>query len=116
MLFRLFQARGPRAKIGKATFSLFLVGFALVVALRSFGAIPGDVIDPANDVSRWCLVAAIAAFGMKTSFKEVFETGWRPVCLMGAETGWIAPSTRSGDARAGPIHSRTSTGTSDSYA
>jgi uncharacterized membrane protein YadS len=43
-----------------------------------------------NDVSRWCLVAAIAALGMKTSFKQVFAVGWRPVGLMIAETAWIA--------------------------
>ena len=47
-------------------------------------------IDLANDVSRWCLVAAIAALGMKTSFKALFAVGWRPVGLMIAETLWIA--------------------------
>ena len=48
------------------------------------------VIDVANEVSRWCLVAAIAALGMKTSFKALFAVGWRPVGLMVAETLWIA--------------------------
>ena len=28
-------------------------------------------VDVANEVSRWCLVTAIAALGMKTSFKEL---------------------------------------------
>jgi uncharacterized membrane protein YadS len=41
-------------------------------------------------VSRWCLVTAIAALGIKTSFKAVFAVGWRPVGLMVAETAWIA--------------------------
>jgi hypothetical protein len=27
---------------------------------------------------------------MKTSFKEVFTAGWRPLCLMVAEMVWIA--------------------------
>ena len=44
----------------------------------------------ANEASRWCLVAAIAALGMKTSFKALFAVGWRPVGLMVAETLWIA--------------------------
>ena len=35
-------------------------------------------------------VAAIAALGMKTSFKALFAVGWRPVGLMIAETLWIA--------------------------
>jgi hypothetical protein len=38
------------------------------------------------DVSRWCLVAAIAALGMKTSFKQVFAVGWRPIGPMITET------------------------------
>ncbi len=68
---------------------LFLVGFALLVLANSFGLLPRAAIDFANDVSRWCLVAAIAALGMKTSFKDLFEAGLRPVGLMVAETVWI---------------------------
>jgi uncharacterized integral membrane protein (TIGR00698 family) len=86
----LFHTRSSKGSTGRAAFPLFLVGFALLVALRSFGFVPGAVVDLANDVSRWCLIAAIGALGMKTSFKAVFEAGWRPVCLMCAETGWIA--------------------------
>jgi uncharacterized integral membrane protein (TIGR00698 family) len=68
---------------------LFLVGFALLVLANSFGVLPRAAIDLANDVSRWCLVAAIAALGMKTSFKDLFAAGLRPVGLMVAETVWI---------------------------
>jgi uncharacterized integral membrane protein (TIGR00698 family) len=68
----------------------FLVAFALLVLANSFGLIPKVVGDFANDVSRWCLVAAIAALGMKTSFKDLFAVGWRPVGLMLVETLWIA--------------------------
>jgi len=56
---------------------LFLVGFALLVLANSFGLLPRAAIDFANDVSRWCLVAAIAALGMKTSFKDLFAAGLR---------------------------------------
>ena len=68
---------------------LFLVGFALLVLANSLGLLPRVAIDFANDVSRWCLVAAIAALGMKTSFKDLFAAGLRPVGLMVAETVWI---------------------------
>ena len=51
---------------------------------------PAVVVDLANDISRWSLVPAIAALGMKTSFKQVFAAGWRPVCLICAETARIA--------------------------
>ncbi len=68
---------------------LFLVGFAALVAVNSIGFLPRFAIDAANDVSRWCLVAAIAALGMKTSFRDLFDAGFRPVGLMLAETVWI---------------------------
>ena len=50
---------------------------------------PAVVIDAIGEVSRWCLVTAIAALGIKTSFKAVFAVGWRPVGLMVMETAWI---------------------------
>jgi uncharacterized integral membrane protein (TIGR00698 family) len=74
----------------RATLPMFLVGFAVLVVLNSTGLLPKAAIDLANEVSRWCLVAAIAALGMKTSFKALFAVGWRPVALMIAETLWIA--------------------------
>ena len=39
-----------------------------------------------SDISRWCLITAIAALGMKTSFKALALVGWRPVLLVVAET------------------------------
>jgi uncharacterized membrane protein YadS len=69
---------------------LFLVGFAALVAVNSLGLLTAPVVDAATDVSRWCLVTAIAALGMKTSFRDLASAGWRPVGLMVAETIWIA--------------------------
>src|SRR5579883_1500673 len=68
----------------------FLIGFALLVVVNSFGFVPKSAADLVGDVSRWCLVAAIAALGMKTSFKNLFAVGWRPIALMVCETAWIA--------------------------
>jgi uncharacterized integral membrane protein (TIGR00698 family) len=68
----------------------FLLAFAVLVAVNSMGVIPKVVVEGVNDVSRWCLVTAIAALGMKTSFKDLVAVGWRPVGLMVAETAWIA--------------------------
>jgi uncharacterized integral membrane protein (TIGR00698 family) len=86
----LFWRSNVQAAHGKPGFPLFLLGFAALVALRSAGIIPNPAVDVLNDVSRWCLVAAIAALGMKTSFKQVFAVGWRPIGLMVSETIWIA--------------------------
>ena len=43
-----------------------------------------------GDASRACLVLAIAALGMKTSFAQLARMGWRPVALIVAETVWLA--------------------------
>lgn len=69
---------------------VFLLGFAALVAINSFGVLPPMAIDAATEISRWCLVTAIAALGMKTSFKRLLGVGWRPVGLMVVETAWIA--------------------------
>ena len=68
----------------------FLVGFIALVCINSFGLIPQQGVALLNDVSRWCLVTAIAALGMKTSFKKLVAVGWRPIGLMAIETAWIA--------------------------
>jgi uncharacterized integral membrane protein (TIGR00698 family) len=81
--------RGAGAAGRKTPVPWFLFGFAALVALNSFGFLGKPVTDAANDVSRWCLVTAIAALGMKTSFKALVAVGWRPVALMFAETAWI---------------------------
>lgn len=67
----------------------FLLAFAVLVAVNSTGLVPKQVTSGISDISRWCLVTAIAALGMKTSFKDLFAVGWRPVGLMVAETAWI---------------------------
>jgi uncharacterized integral membrane protein (TIGR00698 family) len=86
----LFQPGSSEVSTRKTAFPPFLVGFVLLVALRSTNVVPVAIVDLANDISRWSLVAALAALGMKTSFKRVFSAGWRPVFLICAETAWIA--------------------------
>ncbi len=83
------RAGGKSTAEPRPPFPLFLVGFAALVALNSFGLIAKPVGDAASEVSRWCLVAAIAALGMKTSFKALIAVGWRPVAVMVIETAWI---------------------------
>ena len=68
----------------------FLLGFAALVAINSTGLLPTFAVSALTEISRWCLVTAIAALGMKTSFKSLIVVGWRPVGLMVIETVWIA--------------------------
>lgn len=68
----------------------FLVLFALLVGINSAGIVPAMVTGAINDISRWCLVTAIAALGMKTSLRTMAELGHKPVLLMVAETVFMA--------------------------
>lgn len=64
----------------------FLVAFVALVIVNSLGWIPPLVTEGFTDLSRWCLVTAIAALGIKTSFQKLAVVGWKPVILMVAET------------------------------
>ncbi len=88
--FAVSRAGGARTKGVARLVPMFLLGFAALVIVNSLGFLPPPVIDGATDVSRWCLVTAIAALGMKTSFRDLAAAGWRPAGLMLAETFWIA--------------------------
>jgi uncharacterized integral membrane protein (TIGR00698 family) len=68
----------------------FLWMFVAMVALNSAGVVGEDVQRAAGWVSRGCLVVAIAALGMKTSFAQLARAGWRPFVLILAETLWMA--------------------------
>lgn len=71
-------------------FPLFLAAFAGLVVVNSALPLPSLAVQSASSISSWCLVTAIAALGMKTSFRDLLAVGWRPVGLMVAETIWIA--------------------------
>jgi uncharacterized integral membrane protein (TIGR00698 family) len=68
----------------------FAVAFALLVAVNSTGFVPAAVQSFGNDASRWFLVAAIAAIGMKTQLREVVAVGFKPVALMVGQTVFLA--------------------------
>jgi uncharacterized integral membrane protein (TIGR00698 family) len=68
----------------------FLAAFLVLVALNSLLPVPTVVQDAGSTASRWCLVTAISALGIKTHFSEIVDIGWRPVVLMVLETLFIA--------------------------
>jgi len=68
----------------------FAVAFAILVVINSLGWIPKPVLVLGNDVSRWCLVAAIAGIGMKTQLKELATVGIKPILLMIGESIFLA--------------------------
>jgi uncharacterized integral membrane protein (TIGR00698 family) len=84
----IFHTRGERGKGGERQWLLppFIIAFILLVGLNSSGVTPEPVRLFLVEASRWCLVTAIAALGMKTSLKMLFEVGWKPVSIIVLET------------------------------
>ena len=68
----------------------FLWVFAFLVAVNSVFEIPSSTQIYIGDISRSCLLVAISALGVKTSFQMLLQTGWRPFALLIAETAWLA--------------------------
>lgn len=67
----------------------FLVAFIVLVIVNSLGWIPAVAGEGLTATSRWCLVAAIAALGMKTSLQKLAVVGWRPIALIVLETALL---------------------------
>jgi len=68
----------------------FVVAFVALVVVNSTGWVPASLQGLGGDASRWCLVAAMAAIGMKTRLGELAAVGLRPVALMLGETVFLA--------------------------
>ena len=88
----VFRTRGEGGEGGARPPLLpgFLVGFAILVVINSLGIIPKPVTDAASHLSRWCLVVAIAALGVKTSLQQLASLGWRPVLMLAVDTVFLA--------------------------
>jgi len=83
----LFRRNRQASDSGKVpALPTFLVAFVVLVLINSLGWVPPVVTDVFTDLSRWSLVTAIAALGIKTSFQKLAVVGWKPVILMLAET------------------------------
>ena len=93
LLTRLGAVEGDKATADVSRPPLlpwFAVAFALLVAINSIGWVPQSVLTIGSDTSRWCLIAAIAAIGMKTQLKELSTVGIKPIVLMVGETIFLA--------------------------
>jgi uncharacterized integral membrane protein (TIGR00698 family) len=75
---------------------LFVVGFLILAALNSLHLLPTQIAIWASDASRWLLLTAIAAVGMKTDLKNVLSVGGAAIALIIAETLFIAGVTLAG--------------------
>lgn len=86
LVFRTRGAGGSRTPV----LPWFLVLFVVLVGAASAGWVPPQAGDWLASVSRGCLVTAIAALGVMTSFGELAALGWQPVILLVSETLFLA--------------------------
>ena len=71
----LFLRQSGKGAEGVPLVPGFVIGFLVLAGLNSFGWLPTWAIQSADAVSRACLVTAVAAVGMKTSFEDLRSVG-----------------------------------------
>ena len=87
-IFLLIFTKQRAASEGRTKLSppYFLLGFVLLAIINNIGWIPQAAAEVMNTISQDCFVVAIAALGMKTSFKGLLNIGWRPVAMVLSES------------------------------
>lgn len=68
----------------------FVVGFLVLATINSLGLVPEVISTFLSDFSRWAMLSAIAAVGMKTSLRSIMDVGGEAIVLIVAETVFIA--------------------------
>ncbi|WP_424987181.1 YeiH family protein [Microbulbifer sp. S227A] len=82
-------AGGADASDRPAIIPGFVASFVLLVTLNSFGVIPQPVIALAVELSRWCLLTAVAAVGLRTNLRDVVDVGGAAMALLVLETAFL---------------------------
>ncbi len=93
LIAALIVRRFSQAEIGGERPPLipgFVLGFLVLAALNSLDLVPQSVADFLGDLSRWLLLTAIAAVGMRTNLKQVMNVGGTAIALIFVETLFIA--------------------------
>lgn len=65
---------------------VFAIAFAGFVVLNSLGIVPGAVKQPLIELSRWCLIAAVAGIGLTTSIPDMLKIGRSAIAISVATT------------------------------
>lgn len=87
------RASGVAPTVGGARPPLvpgFVLAFLTLAAVNSVGLVPAVIADFLGGLSRWALLVAIAAVGMKTALKTVLDVGGQAIVLIVAETIFLA--------------------------
>jgi len=69
---------------------LFIIGFIVMVGLNSAGVLPDMLRDALLQASRFLLVIAVAALGVRTNLKALASAGSGPIAALLLQTALIA--------------------------
>ena len=67
----------------------FVLAFVVLVIINSVQIVPVIITEISVEISRWALLTAIAAVGMKTALREVINVGLPAISLLVIETAFI---------------------------
>ena len=67
----------------------FVLAFVVLVIINSVQIVPENITEISVEISRWALLTAIAAVGMKTALREVINVGLPAISLLVIETAFI---------------------------
>lgn len=90
ILLAFIATRRDRSDGASVPWPLFTVAFVAILMANSFGLIPVVIAGLMVDTSRWLLVGAIAALGIKTSLQAMFALGPVNLAVVVAETLFLA--------------------------
>lgn len=77
---RKVQSQDPTVKVSiKAIFPWFILGFLAMSALTSLNLIPTGLASSMKQLSKFLMVAALAAIGLNTNFKTLCRSGAKPM-------------------------------------
>ena len=72
------ESTGKKVNV-MSLFPWFILGFLALAAINSTGFIPAEISKIAKDASKFLMVAALAAIGLGTSFKDMKKAGANPM-------------------------------------
>ncbi len=63
----------------KRIFPFFILFFLVMVAIKSTGYVPESASNIIGQISKFSMVMALGAIGLKTNFREVSKSGFKPM-------------------------------------
>jgi len=73
------KTSGEKTKISiRKIFPFFIILFLGMVVINNTGIIPSDITGKISELSKFLMVMALGAIGLKTNFREMLKSGMKP--------------------------------------